>query len=94
MLKLTRAISEKDDLVEKAHQIITAIRQLEVSLEDTSPSQKNARDDGLQVTLPLLSCLRDLEEKHDAIKGLHQERFEEVKMGRVDGGLGLTCCQV
>lgn len=76
--------SEKENLVEKAHQIITAIRQLETSLEDTPSSQKNAREDDLQVTLPLLSCLRDLEEKHDAIRRLHQERFEEVKSETVE----------
>lgn len=78
-LKLTREDSEKEDLIEKAHHTIEAIRQLEASLEDAPHGQKKQSNDGLQVTIPLLSCLRDLEEKHDAIQRLHQERFEEVK---------------
>jgi len=79
VLGLTRPDSEKENLIEKAKQIITAIRQLESSLEDTPEGQNNLRGDSLQVTLPLLSCLHDLEDKHNAIRRLHQERFEEVK---------------
>lgn len=63
----------------KAQHTIAAIRQIESSLEDAPRGQSIHKDDNLQITLPLLSCLRDLEEKHDAIKRLHQERFEEVK---------------
>lgn len=76
---LTKWTSEKNELIEKAQHIITTIRQLELSLEDEPQGFASQRDNGLEVTVPLLDCLRNLEEKHDAIRRLHQERFEEIK---------------
>ena len=69
-------ISEKNELIGRAQQIITIIRQLEASLDD---APRDAGNDDLQITIPLLDCLRTLEEKHAAIARLHAERFEEVK---------------
>ncbi|KFA65446.1 hypothetical protein S40285_00509 [Stachybotrys chlorohalonatus IBT 40285] len=68
--------SEKKELVEEAKRIITSIRQMEASLDDS----KHRRDDeDLKITYPLISCLQVLKEKHTQIRRLHKERFEQVK---------------
>ncbi|KAH6654080.1 microtubule associated protein [Truncatella angustata] len=71
---------EKKDLLDEANRIITAIRQMEQSLDDTK-SQRNHRSDNdtLKITFPLTRCLTTLKEKHIQISRLHRERFEQVK---------------
>lgn len=72
--------SEKNGITEEAHQIIKAIKQMEVSLEDqqcTDKYQPNGQD--LKVTVPLLRCLQTLKEKHHNIAKVHRERFEQVQ---------------
>ncbi|CAJ2507051.1 Uu.00g082370.m01.CDS01 [Anthostomella pinea] len=76
-----KAVSgEKKEMVDEAERIITIIRQMESSLDD-SRSQRNhhSGDDELQVTYPLTQCLSSLKEKHKQISKLHRERFEQVK---------------
>ncbi|KAI8628679.1 microtubule associated protein-domain-containing protein [Xylariaceae sp. FL1651] len=70
--------AEKKEMVDEAERIITLIRQMEVSLDD-SRTQRNYEDDDLQVTFPLTQCLKVMKEKHMQISRLHRERFEQVK---------------
>jgi len=69
--------AEKKHMVEEAQDIITAIRQMEASLDDSRPSR--GYDDDLKVTYPLSRCLPVLKEKHSQIRKLHRERYEQVK---------------
>ncbi|KAB8296024.1 hypothetical protein EYC80_008835 [Monilinia laxa] len=71
--------TEKDDLTEEAHRIITTIKQMEASLEDDKAHLEYESDDDLKVTYPLMQCLQGLKEKHKHISKLHKERFEQVK---------------
>ncbi|KAI1274800.1 microtubule associated protein-domain-containing protein [Xylaria sp. FL0933] len=74
-----RAVTaEKKGMVDEADRIITLIRQMETSLDDTK-AQCNPEDDDLQITFPLTQCLKVLKEKHAQIAKLHRERFEQVK---------------
>ncbi|KAJ8120198.1 hypothetical protein ONZ43_g3035 [Nemania bipapillata] len=70
--------AEKKEMVDEAERIITVIRQMETSLDD-SKAQRDPEDDDLQVTFPLTQCLKVLKEKHLQIGKLHRERFEQVK---------------
>lgn len=64
--------------MDEAERIITVIRQMETSLDDTK-AQRNPEDDDLHITFPLTQCLKVLKEKHMHIAKLHRERFEQVK---------------
>jgi protein regulator of cytokinesis 1 len=67
-------------MTEEAQRIITTIKQMEASLDDTKPRHKyEAEDDDLKITYPLMRCLQGLKEKHGQIARLHRERFEQVK---------------
>ncbi|KAI0400385.1 microtubule associated protein-domain-containing protein [Xylaria palmicola] len=70
--------AEKKDMVDEAERTITLIRQMEISLDGTK-AQRGQEDDDLQVTYPLIHCLKVLKEKHMQINKLHRERFEQVK---------------
>lgn len=65
-------------MIAEAQKMITTIRQMEVSLDD-SRSRRTSEDDDLQITYPLTRCLQLLKEKHIQISRLHKERFEQVK---------------
>lgn len=68
-------------MVDEAQKIITTIRQMEASLDD-SKSRRDYRaedDEDLKITYPLTRCLQMLKEKHTKISRLHRERFEQVK---------------
>lgn len=65
-------------MVEEATRIITVIRQMEQSLDDTK-LQRNHHDEDVQITYPLARCLAGLKERHAQISRLHRERFEQVK---------------
>ncbi|KAI1085853.1 microtubule associated protein-domain-containing protein [Whalleya microplaca] len=72
--------AEKKDMVDEAERIITRIRQMEASLDDSrSQHSYQAENDDLQVTFPLTRCLTVLKDKHTQISKLHRERFEQVK---------------
>lgn len=72
--------AEKKDLVDEAKRIITQIRQMEASLDDSKHHRRASDDDeDIQITFPLNRCLATLREKHAQIKSLHKERFEQVK---------------
>lgn len=73
--------SEKKELVDEAKQIISAIRQMEASLDD-SKHRNYQDDDEIKITYPLIRCLQVLKEKHTQIYRLHKERFEQVKSMR------------
>ncbi|ORY70043.1 microtubule associated protein-domain-containing protein [Pseudomassariella vexata] len=78
--QVKQVTTEKKDMVDEANRLITVIRQMEVSLDD-SKSQRNYHpdDDDLKITVPLSRCLTTLKEKHQQISRLHRERFEQVK---------------
>ncbi|KAL2258983.1 hypothetical protein VTK26DRAFT_7501 [Humicola hyalothermophila] len=73
--------AEKKEMIEEAQHIITTIRQMEASLDDSKPRRdyRSDEDDDLKVTYPLTRCLQVLKEKHTKISRLHRERFEQVK---------------
>ena len=72
--------AEKKGMVEDAQRIITEIRAMESSLDDSRPRRDyDHQDDELKVTFPLTRCLQILKEKHSQIKKLHRERYEQVK---------------
>lgn len=72
--------SEKDDMTEEARRIITTIKQMEASLDDTKNRNDHKVDDeDLKITFPLTRCLQGLKDRHLQISKLHRERFEQVK---------------
>jgi protein regulator of cytokinesis 1 len=72
--------AEKNEMTEEGHRIITTIKQMEASLDDTKTHhQYEAEDEDLKISYPLLQCLKGLKEKHLQISKLHKERFEQVK---------------
>lgn len=78
--QLNLVAKEKHDLTEEAQRLIKTIRQMERSLDDTRPKDDyESEKDGLKVTMPLLSCIERLKQKHHTIAKLHRERYEQVK---------------
>ncbi|KAK0388448.1 hypothetical protein NLU13_4692 [Sarocladium strictum] len=71
--------AEKRDMVDEAKKIITTIRQMEASLDDSARRSRNLEDEELQITYPLNRCLQVLREKQTQIARLHKERYEQVK---------------
>ncbi|CAK7216653.1 Microtubule bundling protein [Sporothrix bragantina] len=71
--------TEKKNLVEDAQRTISAIRQMETSLDDSRSRRDYDADEDLQVTYPLTRCLQVLKEKHLQISKIHRERFEQVR---------------
>ncbi|KAF4980482.1 hypothetical protein FZEAL_3527 [Fusarium zealandicum] len=71
--------SEKKEMVDEAKRIITVIRQMEASLDDSKRRRDYDEDEELTITYPLVRCLQTLKEKHTQINRLHKERFEQVK---------------
>lgn len=71
--------SEKKEMIDEAKRIITIIRQMETSLDDSKRRRDYEEDDDLTITYPLMRCLQVLKEKHIQISRLHKERFEQVK---------------
>jgi Ase1/PRC1/MAP65 family protein len=69
--------SEKHELAEKAENLITTIKQIQISLEGKNANQNFDHD--LKVTYPLKPCLKLLSEKHAAVSKVHRERYEHVK---------------
>ncbi|KAH8894866.1 hypothetical protein GQ53DRAFT_67656 [Thozetella sp. PMI_491] len=73
-----RAVAtEKKEMIDEAQKTITTIRQMEASLDDNN--SRHPEDDDLKVTYPLTRCIQYLREKHEQIRRLHRERFEQVK---------------
>ncbi|KAK3632876.1 Microtubule bundling protein [Elasticomyces elasticus] len=78
--QLNLVAKEKHDLTEEAQRLITVIRQMERSLDDSRPDDEyEGEHDGMKITCPLLDCIQALKEKHHTISKLHRERYEQVK---------------
>ncbi|KZZ93880.1 Microtubule-associated protein, MAP65/ASE1-type [Moelleriella libera RCEF 2490] len=72
--------TEKKQLVDEAKSIITTIRQMEASLDNSKARRTDCyEDEEIKITYPLNQCLKGLREKHSHISLLHKERFEQVK---------------
>lgn len=73
--------AEKKEMVEEAQKMITGIRQMEASIDDSKPRRdyQAEEDDDLKITYPLTRCIQVLKEKHIQISRLHRERYEQVK---------------
>ena len=72
--------AEKNEMTEEAHRIITTIKQMESSLDDSKDMHDyNLEDQSLKVSYPLIQCLQTLKEKHSQLSKIHKERFEQVK---------------
>lgn len=66
-------------MVDDAQRTISAIRQMETSLDDSRSRRDYDADEDLQVTYPLTRCLQVLKDKHLQISKIHRERFEQVR---------------
>lgn len=66
-------------MVDEAKKIITVVRQMETSLDDSKNRRDYQDDEDLTITYPLVRCLQALKEKHSQISRIHKERFEQVK---------------
>lgn len=67
-------------MIDEAKKIITTIRQMEASLDDSKPRRgEYQEDEEFKITYPLNRCVQGLREKHIQISRLHKERFEQVK---------------
>lgn len=67
-------------MIDEAQNLITTIRQMEASLDDSKPRRDYQSDeDELKVSFPLTRCIQVLKEKHIQIGRLHRERYEQVK---------------
>lgn len=72
--------AEKNEMTEEAQRIITTIKQMDVSINGPKDQHGyETEDDDLRITIPLISCLQTLKEKHQQISRIHKERFEQVK---------------
>ncbi|AEO69112.1 a4f5207b-9c69-4a63-808c-bbd76a5dbedd [Thermothielavioides terrestris] len=73
--------TEKKNMIDEAQKIITTIRQMEASLDDTKLRRdyQAEDDDDLKITYPLSRCLQVLKDKHKQVARLHRERYEQVK---------------
>ncbi|KAK5997597.1 Anaphase spindle elongation 1-like protein [Cladobotryum mycophilum] len=75
---LRMVTTEKKEMIDEAKKIITAIKQMEASLEDSKHRRDFSGEEELKITYPLIRCLQALREKHSHIAKLHKERFEQV----------------
>lgn len=67
-------------MTDEAQRIITTIKQMEASLDDTKAHHEYEPEDAeLKIAFPLSRCLQTLKEKHLQISKIHKERFEQVK---------------
>lgn len=66
-------------MIDEAKKIITTIRQMEASIDDSKSNRNHHDDEEFKITYPLNRCLQNLKEKHTHISRLHKERFEQVK---------------
>lgn len=66
-------------MTDEAQNIISTIKQMEKSLEDQKDYGYNLNTANMEVTYPLVDCLRDLKEKYNTVSRLHRDRFEQVK---------------
>ncbi len=70
-------------MTEEARRIITTIKQMEASLDDTkNRNDHDIDDEDLKIAFPLTRCLQGLKDKHLQISKMHRERFEQVKSRR------------
>ncbi|KAK8139261.1 Microtubule bundling protein [Apiospora sp. TS-2023a] len=70
---------EKKRMLDDANRIITVIRQMEASLDESTQHNYSDEDDELRITFPLSRCLKKLKEKQVQVGRRHRERFEQVK---------------
>lgn len=76
---MQQVTDEKKALIDDAKKMITAIRQMEGSLDENKRRRGSDDEDNLKITYPLVRCLQQLKETHSHVKRLHLERFEQVK---------------
>jgi Ase1/PRC1/MAP65 family protein len=69
--------SEKHQLAEKAENLISTIKQMQISLDGKAANHDF--DPDLKASYPLKPCLKLLSEKHAAVSKVHRERYEQVK---------------
>lgn len=72
--------AEKKELVAEAQKMITTIRQMEASLDDSRGfDDDQCESDELEISYPLTRCIQALKEKHAQVQRAHRDRFEQVK---------------
>ncbi|KAB5570173.1 microtubule associated protein-domain-containing protein, partial [Coniochaeta sp. 2T2.1] len=77
--------SEKKKMLDEAQNMITTIRQMEASLDESKPRRDYQSDeDELKITFPLTRCIQVLKERHIQVSRLHRERYEQVKSKLVE----------
>ncbi|KAI9655918.1 MAG: hypothetical protein M1831_004763 [Alyxoria varia] len=77
---LREVSGEKNEMVDQGKRMITTIKQMEASLDDSQINEHYPdKNSELTISYPLTECLQNLKQKHRTISRLHQERYEQVK---------------
>ncbi|KAL7802090.1 microtubule associated domain-containing protein [Trichoderma aethiopicum] len=71
--------SEKKGMIDEAKKIVSAIRQMELSMSDSKQRRKNSNEESMKISYPLIQCLQTLREKHDQVQRVHSERVVQVQ---------------
>ncbi|KAK1242027.1 hypothetical protein MKX07_000013 [Trichoderma sp. CBMAI-0711] len=71
--------SEKKGMIDEAKKIVTAIRQMELSMSDSKQRRRGSNEESMKISYPLMQCLKTLREKHDQVQRVHSERVEQVQ---------------
>ncbi|KAL6885283.1 microtubule associated domain-containing protein [Trichoderma longibrachiatum] len=71
--------SEKKGMIDEAKKIVSAIRQMELSMSDSKQRRKNSNEESMKISYPLMQCLQTLKEKHDQVQRVHSERVVQVQ---------------
>ncbi|KAF2104911.1 hypothetical protein NA57DRAFT_29678 [Rhizodiscina lignyota] len=78
--QLRLVANEKHEMAEEANNLITTIKQMQISLDGAKDDHSyHVDDEDLKVTYPLTQCLQALKEKHNVVSKLHRERYEQVR---------------
>lgn len=66
---------EKNEIRDECQKWIREIQQMQRSLGD--------REDKLEITPPLLSCLECFKEKHKQVSRTYEDRYDSIKSGLI-----------
>lgn len=66
-------------MIDEAKKIVSAIRQMELSMSDSKQRRKNSNEESMKISYPLMQCLQTLKEKHDQVQRVHSERVVQVQ---------------
>lgn len=72
--------SERQQLVDQASHLSSEIKQFTAALDDeTSFGGRGQGESSFEVTYPLRSCVKSMQDKHKTAQKLHMDRFDQVR---------------